>query len=154
VSPQIALESATDVEFAAWRGFLRVHASVVRQLDADLEAQHQLPLTSYEVLATLAEQPGGKLRMCDLADAVALSRSGLTRLVDRLSREGWIERKECTSDARGAYAVLTGAGRERLREAEPLHREMVERRFLSHFSDEERLALAGYWERVLDASRT
>jgi DNA-binding MarR family transcriptional regulator len=149
VSSQIALESVTDAEFAAWRGFVRVHASVVKQLDADLEASHQIPLTSYEVLATLAEQPGGKLRMCDLADAVALSRSGLTRLVDRLGRDGLIERAECTSDARGAYAVLTDTGRERLREAQPMHREVVERRFLAYFSEEELRALASYWERVL-----
>jgi DNA-binding MarR family transcriptional regulator len=151
VSSQIALESVTDAEFAAWRGFVRVHASVVKQLDADLEASHQLPLTSYEVLARLAEQPSGKLRMCDLADAVALSRSGLTRLVDRMGREGLIARAECTSDARGAYAVLTNAGRQRLREAQPLHREMVQRRFLSHFSEEERDLLAAFWNRILSA---
>jgi len=154
VSSQIALESVTDAEFAAWRGFVRVHASVVKQLDADLEASHQLPLTSYEVLATLGDQPGGKMRMCDLADAVVLSRSGLTRLVDRLGRDGLIERAECASDARGAYAVLTAAGRERLHEAEPLHREMIERRFLSYFSDEELQVLAGFWERVLDTPQT
>jgi DNA-binding MarR family transcriptional regulator len=151
VPTQIALESATDAEFAAWRGFLRVHASVVRQLDADLEAEHELPLISYEVLTTLAEHPGGKLRMCDLADAVALSRSGLTRLVDRLSREGLIERAECASDARGAFAVLTDAGRQRQRSAQPMHRESIERRFLSYFSDDELRLLAAYWDRILSA---
>jgi len=88
------------------------------------------------------------MRMRDLADAVVLSRSGLTRLVDRLQREGLIEREQCASDARGAYAVLTETGRGRLREAQPLHRESVRRRFLSRFSDDELRELAVFWERL------
>jgi DNA-binding MarR family transcriptional regulator len=152
VPTQIAVESLTDTELAAWRGFLRVHASLVKELDTDLEAQYQLPLTSYDVLSMLADQPGGKMRMCDLADAVVLSRSGLTRLVDRMAREGLIARAVCASDARGAYAVLTAAGRDRLRGAQPLHHESVHRCFLGHFSDDELRLLAGFWERVLPQS--
>jgi DNA-binding MarR family transcriptional regulator len=88
------------------------------------------------------------MRMRDLADAVVLSRSGLTRLVDRLQREGLLEREQCASDARGAYAVLTDTGRDRLREAQPLHRDGVRRRFLSRFSTEELRILAEFWDRV------
>lgn len=145
---QTVLESFTEGELAAWRGFLRTHAGLVKELDADLEAQHQLPLTSYDVLTTLADQPQGRMRMRDLADAVVLSRSGLTRLVDRLQREGLLEREQCASDARGAYAVLTETGRARLREAQPLHRDGVRRRFLSRFSAEELRVLANFWERL------
>lgn len=145
---QTVLESFTEGELAAWRGFLRTHAGLVKELDADLEAQHQLPLTSYDVLTTLADQPQGRMRMRDLADAVVLSRSGLTRLVDRLQREGLLEREQCASDARGAYAVLTETGRARLREAQPLHRDGVRRRFLSRFSAEELRVLADFWERL------
>ena len=145
---QTVLESFTEGELAAWRGFLRTHAGLVKELDADLEAQHQLPLTSYDVLTTLADQPQGRMRMRDLADAVVLSRSGLTRLVDRLQREGLLEREQCASDARGAYAVLTETGRARLREAQPLHRDGVRRRFLSRFSAEELRILADFWERL------
>ena len=145
---QTVLESFTEGELAAWRGFLRTHAGLVKELDADLEAQHQLPLTSYDVLTTLADQPQGRMRMRDLADAVVLSRSGLTRLVDRLQREGLLEREPCASDARGAYAVLTETGRARLREAQPLHRDGVRRRFLSRFSTEELHVLAEFWERL------
>ena len=145
---QTVLESFTEGELAAWRGFLRTHAGLVKELDADLEAQHQLPLTSYDVLTTLADQPQGRMRMRDLADAVVLSRSGLTRLVDRLQREGLLEREQCASDARGAYAVLTETGRARLREAQPLHRDGVRRRFLSRFSAEELHVLAEFWERL------
>jgi len=146
--PTQTVYAFTDAELAAWRGFLRAHSALVKELDADLEAQHQLPLTSYDVLTNLADQPHGRMRMRDLADAVVLSRSGLTRLVDRLQREGLIEREQCASDARGAYAVLTETGRGRLREAQPLHRESVRQRFLSRFSDDELRELAVFWERL------
>ena len=145
---QTVVQTFTDAELAAWRGFLRAHSALVKELDADLEEQHQLPLTSYDVLTNLADQADGRMRMRDLADAVVLSRSGLTRLVDRLQREGLIDREQCASDARGAYAVLTATGRARLREAQPLHRESVRRRFLSRFSDDELRELAAFWERL------
>jgi DNA-binding MarR family transcriptional regulator len=134
---QVTSAPLTDTELAAWRGLVRAHAAVVKEIDAELEAHHGLPLSSYDVLATLAERPDGRMRMCDLADAVALSRSGLTRLVDRLQREGLMARAQCDHDARGAFAVLTAAGRERLHEADERHREALRRRFLAHFSEDE-----------------
>jgi DNA-binding MarR family transcriptional regulator len=136
-------------ELRAWRGLLRVHASLSKALDAQLDREHGLPLTSYEVLVYLADAEGEKMRMCDLASSVLLSRSGLTRLVDRLERDGLIERASCPSDARGAFAVITDAGRALLARARPAHRAGVRRRFLDHFEDDELLLLAGYWERVL-----
>ncbi len=93
-------------ELRAWRGLLRVHAALTKALDAELESEHRLPLSSYEVLLHLAFTDGERLRMSDLADAVVLSRSGLTRLVDRLERDGLIARESCPSDARGSYARL------------------------------------------------
>jgi DNA-binding MarR family transcriptional regulator len=149
VATQVVAEPLTDTELAAWRGMLRVHATLAKELDAELEAGHQLPLSSYDVLTTLADQPGDRMRMCDLAEAVVLSRSGLTRLVDRLQREGLIERAQCTSDARGAYAVLTRTGEARLREAQALHRDGVRRRFLRHFSEDELRQMARCWDRIL-----
>ena len=101
-------------ELAAWRGFLRTHAMLVRELDLELEAAHGLPLSSYDVLVQLESAPDQKMRMRDLADAVLLSRSGLTRLVDRLVRDGLIRRSTCSADARGAFAVLTPKGRRML----------------------------------------
>lgn len=109
------------LEFAAWRTFLRAHATVSRALEADLLANHDLSLASYDVLVQLAEAPQGRLRMSDLAEAVLLSRSGLTRLVDRLEREGLVLRASCPSDARGTFTVLTDAGRRRLGTAAPGH---------------------------------
>ena len=135
-------------ELAAWRGFLRVHAALTKQLDAELAAVHGLPLRSYEVLLHLADAPEGRMRMSELAETVLLSRSGLTRLVDRLEREGLVRRESCRSDARGANAIVTGAGRERLRCARTTHLEGVRERFLDRLSAAEQRALAGCWERL------
>jgi DNA-binding MarR family transcriptional regulator len=108
-------------ELTAWRLFLRSHAIVLRRLETDLMHEHQLPLASYDVLVQLVEAPEHRLRMTELADAVLLSRSGLTRLVDRLEREGLVERQACVEDARGLFAVLTDSGLNRLRQASPTH---------------------------------
>ena len=99
----------TKDELASWRGFLRVHAALARELDAELIAGHGLPLSSYEVLLTVADAPEERMRMSEIADSVLLSRSGVTRLVDRLERDGLVERIPCEDDARGQYAVLTAA---------------------------------------------
>jgi DNA-binding MarR family transcriptional regulator len=121
----------------AWRSFLRGHSYVTRLLEAELEDAHGLPLASYDVLVQLAESPDGALRMSELAQAVLLSRSGLTRLVDRLEREGLVQRRSCPSDARGTLAVLTDAGRDRLRAASGTHLRGVARHVLSHFDPTE-----------------
>ncbi len=136
-------------ELAAWRGLLRVHASLIKELDAELERDHGLPLTSYEVLLRLDSAPGRRLRMSDLAESVLLSRSGLTRLVDRLERDGLIERASCPSDARGSFAVLTDRGRRSLRAASGTHLRGIRERFIGHFSDAELEQLAEFWERLL-----
>ena len=149
MTPDTAVtDELTDVELGAWRGLLRIHAGLVRELDAELEAAHALPLTSYDVLIYLADAPGRRLRMAELADSVLLSRSGVTRLVDRLEREGLLARDTCSSDGRGTFAVLTDKGEKLLARARPTHRAGVRRRFLDHFSEEEMRLLAGYWERV------
>jgi DNA-binding MarR family transcriptional regulator len=136
-------------ELGAWRGLLRVHSALVKALDAELLAEHRLPLTSYEVLINLQAAPGRRRRMSELADGVLLSRSGMTRLVDRLEREGLLERDTCTSDGRGCFAVLTEAGEALLAQARPTHLAGVREKFLSCFSPAELRALAGYWDRVL-----
>jgi DNA-binding MarR family transcriptional regulator len=138
----------SELELAAWRGLLRVHSALVRELDAELEQVHDLPLSSYDVLIYLRAAPGKRLRMAELADSVLLSRSGVTRLVDRLVREGLIVRDACESDGRGAFAVLTEEGEELLARARPTHLAGVRERFLRHFSKAELQTLAGFWERV------
>src|SRR3954464_11868579 len=129
-SADLSVTSFSPLELDAWRGFLRAHASLVRELDEELTERHGLPLSSYDVLVQLDEAPDGRLRMSHLADAVLLSRSGLSRLVTRLEGQGLLERLECPNDARGAFAAVTDAGRERLAEARLTHRAGVRERFL------------------------
>ncbi len=127
----------TQSESRAWRGFLRAHATVVRALEAELQAEHDLPLASYDVLVQLSESPDRRLRMTELADRVLLSRSGLTRLADRLEREGLLTREPCPSDARGTLAVLTDDGLARLRKAWPTHLRGVEEHVLRRLTPQE-----------------
>lgn len=138
-----------SVELAAWRGLLRVHSALARDLDAELRAAHDLSLQEYEVLLVLAEAPERRMRMSDLAASVLLSQSGMTRLVDRLARAGLLERTRCPVDRRGLNAELTDAGRTRLEKARPTHLGGVRRRFLDHFDEAELGLLAGLWERAL-----
>ena len=142
-------EHLTPSELAAWRGLLRVHSALAKTLDAELVAEHDLPLSSYEVLITLQAAPGKRCRMAELADRVLLSRSGMTRLVDRLERDGLLERTTCSSDGRGCFAALTEAGEEMLARARPTHLRGVRERFLRHFSPDELATMAAWWERVL-----
>jgi DNA-binding MarR family transcriptional regulator len=111
----------SPVELDAWRAFLRAHARVTRVLDAELTAECDLSLGTYEVLLHLNDAPGRRLRMTELAERVLLSRSGLTRLVDRMEREGLLRRESCPTDLRGTNAVLTGEGLARLKAAAPVH---------------------------------
>jgi DNA-binding MarR family transcriptional regulator len=137
-------------ELRAWRGMLRAHAALAKALDAQLEATHGLQLSSYEVLMYLADAEDERMRMCDLASSILLSRSGLTRLVDRLQREGLLERVACDDDARGAFAKLTPQGREKLRAARATHLAGVRALFLDLFSAEELETLGDAWDRVLE----
>ena len=141
-------ESITLGELRAWRGLLRAHACLAKKLDAALDQAHRLPMTSYEVLHHLDEASGGRMRMCDLAEQAQLSRSGLTRMVDRLERDGLLERCSCSHDARGSYACLTDPGRERLQEARVTHLAVVREHFFSRFSEQELTVLADMWERI------
>jgi DNA-binding MarR family transcriptional regulator len=135
-------------ELAAWAGFLRTHAKLVRELDDELTAAHGLPLSSYDVLAQVESATESRLRMSELADAVLLSRSGLTRLVGRLEDQGLLERVGCENDARGAYAVLTEAGRRRLEEARETHLRGVRERFLDRLDEADQRRLARIWGRL------
>ncbi len=132
-------------ELAAWRGLLRAHAALVKLLDSELEAAHDLSLSSYEVLLNLEHE---QLRMCELAARVLLSPSGLTRLIDRLELGGLVERRSCEDDARGAYAVLTDAGGRKLAAARETHLAGVREHFLARFSDADLAVMTAFWGRL------
>ena len=127
----------TGNELDAWRSFLRAHARLVRVLEAELVAKHPISLGGYDVLFQLAEAPDRRLRMAELADAVLLSRSGVTRLVDRLEVAGMVTRERFESDGRGVVAVLTTKGLDTLREAARTHLAGVMRHFVEHFDPED-----------------
>ena len=130
-----------DPRLSAWRTFLLAHARVVRELERELIAEQQLALTDFEVLLQLAAAEDRRLRMSELAERLVLSRSGATRLVDRLVAEGLVERVTCESDRRGQWASLTGSGRARLRRASPTHLRGVAEHFLDRLSTEDLAAL-------------
>jgi DNA-binding MarR family transcriptional regulator len=138
----------TREELAAWRGLLRVHSALTKALDAELMREHDLPLSSYEVLLFLCDSPDGRMRMSELADGVLLSRSGLTRLVDRMEGDGVLRRRRCEDDQRGYFAEITDKGRELFARARGTHLDGVRQRFLDHLSPEEQRALAAIWEKV------
>jgi DNA-binding MarR family transcriptional regulator len=138
---------------AAWRLLLEAHAAVVERLGRELESECGLPLTWYDVLLQLSTAPEGRLRMGDLAQAVLLSRSGLTRLVDRMEAAGMVCREAHPSDGRGANAVLMPAGRAALRRAAPVHLRGIEDHFARHLSDADAAALRDVLSRVVTAER-
>jgi DNA-binding MarR family transcriptional regulator len=132
-------------ELLAWRGMLEAHARIISELDHELIRAHGLPLSSYEVLMYLGDADGGQLRMGELADRLLLSRSGITRLVDRLVRQGLIARERCSDDGRGFFAVLTASGREALGAARPDHLAGVRRHFVDRLQPEEVEQLGTIW---------
>lgn len=126
-----------DPRLATWAAFLRAHARVVRELERELQAEQRMALTDYDVLIQLAQAPDRRLRMSELADRLILSRSGVTRLVDRLVAEGLVERVLCDTDRRGQWAALTESGLERLRMVTPTHLRGVAEHFLDRLSPDE-----------------
>jgi DNA-binding MarR family transcriptional regulator len=136
-----------DTRLAPWRAFLLAHARVVRRLDEELRAEHDLTIGEYDALLTIAQAPDRRIRMRQLADEVILSKSGVTRLIDRLVDDGLVERSACLADARGAEAVLTERGLARLRAASRTHLRGIDEHFLAVLDHEDLTAI----ERSLSA---
>ena len=132
----------------AWKGLLRAHAIAVSRIEARLTEAGSVPLTSYDVLLELSHAPERKLRMAELAERVVLSRSGLTRLVDRLEKEGYLRRESIEGDRRGTAAALTDEGLKALREAWPVYAEGIKQDFAAFLRQEEAEILAKALERV------
>jgi DNA-binding MarR family transcriptional regulator len=131
--------------FEAWRALLQAHATLVRQLELDLEKETGLPLADFDVLAQLA-QAGGELRISELAAKALISRSGMTRRVTRLAEEGLVRRANVDADARGVVVSLTVAGIERLTATAPVHLRGIAELFVERLDDQE----LGVLERALD----
>ncbi|MGQ0520828.1 MAG: MarR family winged helix-turn-helix transcriptional regulator [Actinomycetota bacterium] len=147
------MKAPDDRQLAAWRAFIRAHATVMDRLDHELQQEQDLPLTWYEVLLHLGNATDDRLRLNELASVLLLSRSGITRLVDRLVAAGLVERQTCPTDRRGAYAVLTAEGRARLRKAAPVHLRGIEEHFAVHLDAGEVDAIRSGLEKVAGAGR-
>ena len=140
----------SEVELAAWSGFLGTFDRLNRSIEEDLQEHSHLSHVEFEVLLRLARAPDRCMRIQALADQSILTRSGMSRTVERLVQSGLVERVVAAEDRRGAYAVLTGEGHERLRSAAEAHTQLVREIFLSRFSEKELRQMADFWQRLAE----
>jgi DNA-binding MarR family transcriptional regulator len=153
VVPRIPPGGPSPAGFLAWRALLRAHAAAVGAIERDLAASEpDLPLSWYDVLVALVAAPERRLRLRELAREALLSRSGLTRLVDRLEAAGLLRREPDPTDRRGAFAVLTEAGYQAVRRTWPLYARGIQAHFARHLDDEEAAILTRALERVWSAA--
>ena len=136
------------IELEAWINFLRAHAAVTRQFNAELLATHGLTINDYDVLAQLARAPEQSLKRVDLSERVLLTPSGITRLLKGLETAGYVSNRPCAEDARVTYAVLTPEGQEKLDEARKTHVASVRALFSERFEKDELETLASLLERL------
>lgn len=144
--------SATTDQTELWGSLMRGQALLADAVSDRLEAEAGIPLAWYEVLALLADEPEGALRMQDLSQSMWLSKSGLTRLCDRIEEAGYLSRAGCPTDRRGTFAVITDAGRAKVREARPIFSRASQDLFLQHLSQRERDALGSAMKKIIGAN--
>lgn len=137
----------TPSEMAAWRGFVETYADLIAALERDL-TPYDMTLGDYQVLVFLSEADGRAMRMCDLADLLQLSPSGLTRRLDGLVESGDVVRKPSTTDRRVMMAELTDAGFDRLTATAPAHLASVRRHLFDHLDDGQVTAMASIFEAI------
>ena len=144
----------TSPAIAAFVRLVRASVAVTRELSAQLQADHGMTINAYEALLQLARAPDSRLRRVDLADRLLLTASGVTRLLDGLEREGFVAREECESDRRVTYAVLTKAGRDKLRGADKTHTRQIRELMGANFADAELEQLADLLAQLPDVDPT
>ena len=137
-----------ELEQNAWGGFLGTFAKLNRSVEEDLQAHSHITHVEFEVLLRLSWNESHQMRIQDLAAQSILTRSGVSRVVERLEKAGLVTREEAPEDRRGAYAVLTEAGAERFRMAAEKHMKFVRENFLNKFSEDELKVMAGFWKKL------
>jgi DNA-binding MarR family transcriptional regulator len=137
---QVLREQSSCID--AFVGLLQAHAATTRRLNAQLSADHDLTISDFEVLLRLARAPDRRMRRVDLAQQVFLTPSGITRLLDGLERNGFVERSSCDTDRRVVYAVLTESGLAKVEAASQTHFVQIEELFGQHFDNEELAVLS------------
>lgn len=129
-------DELNDAELTAWRIFLNAHATAVGRIEEDLGREGGLPLVDYDVLIALEHAPDNRLRLRDLNQRVVLTRSGVTRLVDRLETIGLVRRERCQEDRRAIYAALTDEGRAAIERTWPIYARGIQQHFARYLSPE------------------
>jgi DNA-binding MarR family transcriptional regulator len=144
----MATTVSTQPQLETWVSFLRSHAAITRELSAQLQREHGLTISDYEVLLHLSQADDGMLRRVDLAERVLLTASGITRLLEGLERGGYVEKASCSSDARVSYAKITDAGRQKLSEAAVTHLAGIADLFSGRYSESELATLGDLLSRL------
>jgi DNA-binding MarR family transcriptional regulator len=143
-----ATSPRTSIAIDAFVRLVRANAAVTRQLSAQLSADHGLTLSAYEALLRLARAPDSRMRRVDLANGLLLTAGGVTRLLDGLERDGLVGRDQCAGDRRVSYAVLTDAGRDKLREASKSHTRQIRELLGGPFDEDELAQLVALLDRL------
>jgi|SRR5919106_1188551 DNA-binding MarR family transcriptional regulator len=146
-------KSISQKGIAAWQAFLEAHAIIIRALEQEMAEEQGLPLTWYDILIHLDHASQDRLRMQALAECLLLSRSGVTRLIDRMEQAGLVRRASCPDDRRGSYAIITQEGKGVLQRATPGHLRGIQRHFLHHLNDWDIGALRLALSKVLRGER-
>jgi DNA-binding MarR family transcriptional regulator len=140
----------TPAEQDAWRSFVRLHDQLIGRLSRCLQAESNLSAADYGVLVNLTEVPEGRLRFLDLASAVEWEKSRMSHHIARMAKRGLVVREECAEDGRGAFVVITQAGRDAIAAAAPRHVEAVRRLFIDPLSEDELSTFAQLSKRLLE----
>jgi DNA-binding MarR family transcriptional regulator len=143
----------SEEEESAWTGLLETHEALVRELDARLLAEHNMPLSTLEALMHIGHAEEGTFAISELAERIRLSPSHVSRLVIELERQGLVERQRSSSDSRSTRATITGAGRKRLRDAGATYLSTIRALLLDPLGEREVKQLVRIWEHI-GASRT
>ncbi len=143
----------TEDEQRAWRGLLRMTTQLNARLNRQLQDEYGLSLADYEVLVVLSEAPAGRLRVFEITDALAWEQSRVSHQLARMQRRGLVAREECPTDGRGAFVVLTEAGRDAIERAAPAHVQAVRQLVFDGLTGDQLAALTAVTSGVLDRLR-
>ena len=141
----------TEPEQHAWRSFVRMNERLVGRLARQVQTESGLSTADYGVLVHLTEVPGGRQRLLELAREVEWEKSRMSHHIDRMAKRGLVVREDCASDRRGAFVVVTPAGRAALAAAAPQHVKAVRRLFINPLSSAELAMLADISNRIIEA---
>jgi DNA-binding MarR family transcriptional regulator len=147
------MDKVSEAELRAWRYFIKSYAYLMDTIERELSAEDKVPLSTYDVLIALFEAPEHKLRLGELTQKLVITKSGVTRLLDRLEREGLVVRQKSEEDRRGSFAVLTPEGETQMRRAWPVYARGIKQYFAAGLTPEQIEQLTEAFGSILEGSR-